>query len=368
MNELRPWRRGVAITAACLAFAAVPILVIAQQEQDASEDVGTDTTLVPVPSVPAPRAASSLLLDIAKAGNNWVAVGHHGNILLSANGETWKQVAAPADTTLVRLRFLDETHGWAIGYDGTILGTTNGGQSWGLLQFDAAWGRPYFDILFFDAENGLVAGANGALKRTADGGKTWEEVSSDALADSPNLYNLTRLGDGSLLLAGERGFLAHSVDKGATWTQLKSPYTGSYFGTVATGGNGVLIFGLRGNAFYAADISKAAPLTAKDREALAAAAADAEAATSTVSPITEVAGWTRLASEDTEPLFGGTVGSDGRVILVGQNGRVMEADLAGGSLKRRDAAGSSINMNSVLVDGSGLLVVGTSGVSRIALQ
>ncbi len=337
------------------------------QQQDSSDDTGTDTTLVPVPAKLAPRAASALLLDLARAGTSWVAVGQRGNILLSADGKTWQQVPAPADTTLTRVRFLDASHGWAIGYDGTILVTEDGGKSWKLQQFDAAWGKPYFDILFFDANNGLLAGANGTLKKTADGGKTWNAIDSDVFADTPNLYNLLALGDGSLLLAGERGFLARSTDKGATWVQLKSPYTGSYFGALATGNGGVLIFGLRGNAFYAANIAKAAPLSAKELEAMRAAASDAESASSSQNPVSEVAGWVHLQHDDTEPLFGGAAGADGRIILVGQNGRVMQADIAAGALKRLPLA-TDANMNAALFDGTALVTVGTSGVGRLNLQ
>ena len=363
MSVWGQWKQRLLVAGCCMALAGIPILVIAQEE-GGEDNVGTDTTLVPVPAVYAPRADSSLLLDVTRAGSDWVSVGQHGDILTSADGNTWKQVPAPADTTLTRVRFVDATHGWAIGYDGTILGTEDGGKKWTLLQFDAAWGKPYFDILFSDPNNGLIAGANGTLKRTTDGGKTWEAVASDVLSESPNIYNLVALGDGSYLMVGERGFMARSTDKGVTWTQLKSPYTGSYFGLLAVGNSGALMFGLRGNAFYAADISKAAPLTAKDVEELKAAAANAETATNNVSPVSEVAGWVRLASEDTEPLFGGSVGSDGRVVLVGQNGRVMEADLAGGALKRLDI-GSNINMNAALIDGGSLVVVGTSGVARV---
>lgn len=356
--------RGLGLLAGAILALSLPALA---QQQDDSDDTGTDTTLVPQPSRLAPRAGSALLLDLAHAGPNLVAVGQWGDILISPDGKKWQQVQAPADTTLNRVRFLDPGHGWAVGYDGTVLGSSDGGRSWALLQFDAAWGRPYFDVLFFDADNGLLAGANGTLKKTADGGKTWDAVNSDAFADSPNLYNLITLGDGSLLIAGERGFLARSRDKGASWSQLKSPYTGSYFGAMPVGASGALIFGLRGNAFYAADLNKTAALSAKDLAAMHAAASDAEAAAGSQNPVSEVAGWTHLKHDDNEPLFGGAVGGDGRILLVGQNGRVMRADLDGGALVRVPIA-SDINMNAALANSEGLLTVGTSGIKQISLQ
>lgn len=363
---MKPWHSRIAVLGAILLLAPAGLLLA---QDSGSDDAGTDTTLVPIPSRPAPQAASALLLDIVRAGPNLLAVGEWGDILISTDGNQWQQVQAPADTTLTRVRFVDPSHGWAIGYDGTVLATGDGGKSWQLQQFDAGWGKPNYDVLFSDTSNGLLAGANGTLKKTSDGGKTWEAVNSDVFGDTPNLYNIVALGDGSLLIAGERGFLARSTDKGATWVQLKPPYTGSYFGALPVGNAGVLTFGLRGNAFYAADIAKAALLSAKELEAMHAAANNAEAAGAETNPVSEVAGWTHLQHDDTEPLFGGVTTGDGRFYLVGQNGRVMLADPAAGTLKRV-LLPTDINMNAAVLDSGSntLITVGTSGIKRLKLQ
>lgn len=360
-NFLKPALLASAIAAA-LAF---PAWLQAQEEDEAEVDRGPDTTLTARPSVIAPRAASSLLLSVTRAGSGFVAAGQRGVVLLSSDGSSWKQMPTPADATLNRVQFVDERHGWAVGYDGTILASEDGGKTWGIQQFDADWGRAYYDVLFTDDQNGFVAGGNGRLQKTADGGKTWEIIESPVFEDQPNLYSLNRLGSGALLLTGERGFIARSDDQGATWSQLKSPYTGSYFGAVASGTTGAVLFGLRGNAFYAADVADAAPLTEADLAALREAAANPEASGDLSNPVSEVAGWVRLASDDTESLFGGSVANDGTVLLFGANGRVMKADLAAGQLVRQQLP-TNINMNSGLVAADGLIVVGTSGVQRFA--
>jgi photosystem II stability/assembly factor-like uncharacterized protein len=368
MNRRRRIAKSFAVLAGVAFALLLPFAAAAQGEDKGDDaDVGADTTLVPVPAKPAPRASSALMLDLARAGSTWVAVGQRGNVLLSADGSKWQQVPVPVDTTLTRVRFVDATRGWAVGYDGTMIGSTDGGKSWKLLQFDAAWGKPYYDVLFFDADNGLLAGANGTLKKTTDAGKSWESVSSDALQDSPNIYNLVKLGDGNLLMTGERGFMARSADQGKTWVQLKSPYTGSFFGTLANGASGALIFGLRGNAFYAVNIAKATVMTAKDIEQLRTEAANPENAHGGKDPISAVAGWVHLKSDDTEALFGGAPAADGSMILVGQNGRVMRADIASGALERLSIS-TDINMNAAQVDGSALIVVGTSGITRLPLH
>lgn len=359
-NKFKPALLASAI-AATLAF---PAWLLAQ-EDDADVDRGPDTTLSARPSVLAPRASSSLLLSVARAGSGYVAAGQRGVVLLSSDGSSWKQVATPADATLNRVQFVDERHGWAVGYDGTILASEDAGSTWTLQQFDAAWGRAYYDVLFVDGQNGFVAGGNGRLQKTADGGKTWEIIESPVFEEQPNLYSLTRIGNGALLLTGERGFIARSDDQGATWTQLKSPYTGSYFGAVAAGSTGVVLFGLRGNAFHAADITVAAALSEADLAALREAAANPEASGDVSNPVSDVAGWARLASDDTESLFGGSAADDGSVLLFGANGRLMKADLAASQLVRLQLP-TNINMNAGLATAEGLIVVGTSGVQRFA--
>jgi len=374
----------ILLTSAIVALtSALPAQVCAQ------DDSGIDTTLKPRPAEPATHAVRALLLDVTRAGDNWIAVGAHGIVLRSADGEHWAQMPTPVDVPLTRVRFFDEDHGWAIGYDGAVLSSDNGGRRWQLKDFDAAWGRPWYDIRFLDAQHGWLAGANGMLKRSDDGGASWTTVESPVLADQPNLYNLTVLNDGSLLLAGERGFLARSQDHGDHWQRLRSPYSGSFFGTVAIGSRGALVFGLRGNAFYAADLDKAPQLTVAEAEALRLAAADAENASKEVDPVTAVPGWAPLKNRDHESLFGGAALPDGSALLLGGNGHVLHADLAHTALVSLSPlqASSGRQANPAAGGGTGpghtsllvmainagalherqLVVVGTDGVQQLTL-
>lgn len=347
-------RHALGVLGAVALAAALPTLA---QEGD----TGFDTSREPRPALIAPKAASSLLLSLARAGEHWVAVGQYGNILRSTDGQHWEQVPAPNNATLTRVRFVDAHRGYAIGYDGTVLASRDGGASWALQQHDPAWGKPFYDLLWIDAEHGLLAGANGTLKRSTDGGDTWEDIDSDALADGPNLYRVLRVDD-QLLLTGERGFLARSSDGGDTWERLKSPYTGSFFGAINVDA-GVVIFGLRGNAFYAPKLSDTPALTQAEIDAMWEAAFD-PAHTGAADPVSDVAGWAALHSDAFESLFDATRTDDGDLLLFGTNGHVMQADLAQATLRRLDV-GSDININDGAIEGDALIVVGTSGVTRL---
>lgn len=353
------------ITRLCsTALAAVLLLngsiVNAQQEDDE-----IDTSLEPRPAVMAARASSALLLDVTRAGGQLVAVGQRGNILRSQDGKTWQQAPVPVDTTLTRVRFADAQHGWAVGYDAAVLATEDGGQSWQQLHYDARWARPYYDIHFTDSQNGLVAGANGTLLATHDAGQSWAQVESDAFEEGPNLYNLIVLGDGSLLIAGERGFLARSFDAGQTWQRLNSPYSGPLFGALPINQKGLLIFGLRGNVFYAENIDQCQILTTEIRQAQLDAELDPEQA-NTLSALRDVPGWRAMDNESTESLYGGTVGANGQITLVGGNGHVMQVSLSNQQVTRLPITPAN-NMNAGVMLDHDLVVAGTNGVQRIAL-
>lgn len=82
--------------------------------------------------------------------------------------------------SLNSVRFVDEQTGWAVGYEGTIIRTTNGGNSWQKVGV----GNPIFpqlpittvdlnEIFILDKNNLWIAGDYGTVLFTTDGGNTW---------------------------------------------------------------------------------------------------------------------------------------------------------------------------------------------------
>ena len=122
---------------------------------------------VPLSARAAPLASQSLLLDITKINpSTLVAVGERGHILLSSDGQQWQQASVPVQSTLTAVYFVDETHGWAVGHDATILATIDGGLSWQIQQYLPKVEKPLLDVLFSDKDNGIAIGAYGLFYRT----------------------------------------------------------------------------------------------------------------------------------------------------------------------------------------------------------
>jgi photosystem II stability/assembly factor-like uncharacterized protein len=84
-----------------------------------------------VPAQQSALASRSLLTGVARAGPRLVAVGQRGHILVSDDaGATWKQASVPVSSDLTAVFFVNDLKCWAVGHDGVILHTTDGGLTW----------------------------------------------------------------------------------------------------------------------------------------------------------------------------------------------------------------------------------------------
>ncbi len=129
-------------------------------------------------------------VDFVNASDGW-AVGYNDNtftavILATTNGGvTWTaQNASAADSTeLLSVSFVDANHGWAVGgssdsatetFSRVILATSDGGATWAAQEAkggdSSAW---LYAVTFIDGSHGWAVGGNGTILVTTNGGTTW---------------------------------------------------------------------------------------------------------------------------------------------------------------------------------------------------
>jgi len=285
-------------------------------------------------AIQATLAKSSLMLDVAVAGDRLVAVGERGHILISDDyGTSWNQVEVPTRATLTAVTFHDDLLGWAVGHDAVILRTRDGGGSWERVHFAPEEETPFLDVWFETAERGFAVGAYGFFFVTTDGGDTWsfEPIGEDDF----HLHHVARSSSGRLFMAAEAGFAYRSDDIGATWTEMPSPYDGSYFATLPLDGDSVLLFGLRGHLFRSEDGGDS---------------------------------WRELETGTVAMLTDGVVLSDGRVLVVGLGGTVLVSNDEGRSFALLDVS-SRLGISAAITATDGaLVVVGEGGPRRLQLN
>ncbi len=113
---------------------AVPALCASQETKAPAKSAAPPAAAIDVLDRPAqmtPLAARRLLQSVARAGDRLVGVGPRGHIVVSADGgATWKQSVVPVSSDLTAVYFVNDKNGWAVGHDGVVLATTDGGESW----------------------------------------------------------------------------------------------------------------------------------------------------------------------------------------------------------------------------------------------
>ncbi len=231
----------------------------------------------PIPAFMAPNATKALLTDITSVGDSLIAVGKHGIVLTSQDGENWQQANVPVQSLLTSVTFADERTGWACGHDATILKTQDGGYNWQLQLYRPENDRPCLDLHFENDSTGFAVGAYGMFYRTSNGGDSWQAQFNDSLLypedrdylndlknDDPEGYAIETASilphfnqlsgySGGVLLAAELGTLAKSTASVPSFTRFDEIYPGSFFDLKELKNGDLLAAGLRGNAFISKD-------------------------------------------------------------------------------------------------------------------
>lgn len=114
-----------------------------------------------------------------------IAVGDFGTVIKTTDGgNSWdvQHHAGGTDIELNSVFFIDELNGWAAGgtYDNNnnvLLKTGDGGNTWHQVKTDTT--LPYNSVWFVDADTGFVFGEDGIILRTTNGGSSWDTRSID---------------------------------------------------------------------------------------------------------------------------------------------------------------------------------------------
>ncbi|MCX6159831.1 MAG: YCF48-related protein [Ignavibacteriae bacterium] len=143
------------------------------------------------------------------------AFGAGGVILKSVwiSGSNWSAWAPVTSNTTndIKAAFLNGTTGWACGNNGTLLKTTDMGETW--FSLSSGTTRQLNSVWFHeDNLRGWITGNLGTLLKTTNGGINWITVNSGV---SSHLKSFI-----PYVVVGTSGMSLQSVDSGATWEQF----------------------------------------------------------------------------------------------------------------------------------------------------
>ncbi len=162
-----------------------------------------------------------------------IAAGAGTMITTTDGGETWDRIppTGPVYAQNKDIDFVDDRNGWVIGRQG-VLRTDDGGDSWRRVDEEEKMTGDALD--FLDLEHGWVVGKFGAAHRTEDGGVTWEKVEAwgdlEGLSgdEMPKFTSVHFSDENHGWIAGyirefpgfeqhDWGVIIHTSDGGRTW-------------------------------------------------------------------------------------------------------------------------------------------------------
>jgi photosystem II stability/assembly factor-like uncharacterized protein len=169
--------------------------------------------------VPQVSNTTQNLISMSFADTLHGIVGGAGNLLLvtRTGGTVWDTVrVANGETNDVFL--VDSLLGWAVGKDGFLQRTTDGGYTWGLIFY-----RPSLVAVHFaNRDTGWVA-QEYQIYRTTDGGATWDSVRTGGVVKDIRLAN-GRTGWCSIRYSNPTRFsrneLKLTFDRGDFWSSI----------------------------------------------------------------------------------------------------------------------------------------------------
>ena len=175
-----------------------------------------------------------------------IAVGQSGTILVGHEGK-WQKVESGTDARLLNVSVNNSGLAFAVGGFGTVLRSSDGGQSWEPLAFDweallGDFQEPHiYDVKVSDAGVVTIVGEFELILRSTDGGETWETMRR---GDS-SLFALELNDDGTGYVVGQEGKILHTRDAGNTW-EMVSAGTNANLLDVLTDRDGVIhVTGIR---------------------------------------------------------------------------------------------------------------------------
>ncbi len=129
----------------------------------------------------------------------------------------WTSQNSGVTTSLNDVYFTDAQTGWAVGDNGVIVYTTDGGQTWA-GQTSGTTER-LKAVFFIDADKGWAVGGSTkkTMLRTIDGGSTWEDISANNIPNAVMLDVAFADANTGWVISGDSVYM--TTDGGDVWVK-----------------------------------------------------------------------------------------------------------------------------------------------------
>jgi photosystem II stability/assembly factor-like uncharacterized protein len=137
-------------------------------------------------------------------------------------------------TTFESIKYANPNAIFAVGKEGRVWRTMDGGATWSLITWGAGdhKGIALEGVSFSTPQTGWIVGEKNTLLKSVDGGNTWDLMDtskSKNFATTPDLLDLTFASPQNGWIIGDAGNVLHTEDGGHSWGLQKTPGAANLF-------------------------------------------------------------------------------------------------------------------------------------------
>jgi photosystem II stability/assembly factor-like uncharacterized protein len=186
-------------------------------------------------SAPVDTPEATLSIHCAPNGRIWVSASFSTLYWSDRSLSQWHEFSLSEDLQFTAVRFVDDMNGFAVGEFGTVMASTDGGDSWEPRE---PIPNEFYPMAadFLDTQSGWVGGLDGVIWYTADGGQSWQR--QETVTTAP-IYNIHANGHGVFAVGGSAKLVELKGDKWHTFEG--APKVLAYIRGLDTLANGSLL-------------------------------------------------------------------------------------------------------------------------------
>lgn len=124
----------------------------------------------------------------------------------------WFQLNSGTSNELRSVYFNNANTGWVLGFNGSVLKTTNGGINWFSQSPNSSIG--YLSCSFLNMDTGWICGSNNAIYKTTNGGNSWINQS---YSSSSRLFSICFPSENIGFAVGDYGLIIKTTNGGQSW-------------------------------------------------------------------------------------------------------------------------------------------------------
>jgi photosystem II stability/assembly factor-like uncharacterized protein len=296
-----------------------------------------------IPSIKLPDdILPQLLLSVSFSDlNHGVAVGYNGTLIQTTNGgEKWNQLLPGTLLEYMKIpigaaQCISDAIITAVCYDGSILRTSDGGMNW--VSQTSGTNLPLTATYFLDELSGYCVGSGGTILHTTNAGETWLKQQSSVQSTLTSVYFTSPMNG---VIVGYGGIIMQTSNGGTDWTpRVSGTYaflaSVSFYGQkgIAVGSSGIILRSTDGGITWNKQASNTFAglngVTFSSEEVAIVAGNNGIILRSTDGGIT----WSGQLSGTTAHLISVSMLSDNVGTIVGENGTILRTTTGGNHIE-----------------------------------